>query len=62
MKFEVTTDRLVLKVLGPESASMVLSFYQRNRDIFEKYEPIAGDDFYTLSHQKKILPHQEKSL
>ena len=55
MKFEVTTDRLVLKVLGSEAASMVLSFYQRNRDIFEKYEPVIGDDFYTLSHQKKIL-------
>lgn len=62
MKFEVTTDRLVLKVLGSEAASMVLSFYQRNRDIFEKYEPIAGDDFYTISHQKKILEFEHKNI
>lgn len=62
MRFEVTTDRLVLKVLGSEAASMVLSFYQRNRDIFEKYEPVIGDDFYTLGHQKKILDFEHKNI
>ena len=62
MKFEIQTDRLVLKILGPEAAHMVLSFYQRNRDIFEKYEPVIGDDFYTLSHQKKILDFEHKNI
>ena len=62
MKFEVKTDRLLLKVLGPESAPMVLKFYQKNRDIFEKYEPVIGNDFYTLAHQKKILDFEHKNI
>lgn len=62
MRFDFETDRLRLKMLGKESADMVLDFYVRNRDIFEKYEPIIGDDFYTLSHQKKILEFEHNNI
>ena len=62
MKFEVSTDRLILKVLGADAAPMVLKFYQKNKDIFEKYEPISGDDFYTVGHQKKILDFEHKNI
>ena len=62
MKFEITTERLILKVLGSESASMILNFYNRNRDIFEKYEPVIGDDFYSIGHQKRILDFEHKNI
>lgn len=62
MNFELSTERLNLKVLGPEAAPMVLSFYQRNKDIFEKYEPILGNDFYTLERQKNILDFEHKNI
>jgi ribosomal-protein-alanine N-acetyltransferase len=62
MKFEIKTERLVLRILGPEAAPMVLKFYQRNRDIFEKYEPVIGEDFYTLAHQKKVLEFEHNNI
>ena len=62
MNFEVSTERLKLKVLGPESAPMVLKFYQKNKDIFEKYEPILGDNFYTIARQKNILDFEHKNI
>ena len=62
MRFEVDTNRLKLKVLGPEAAPLILDFYQRNRDIFEKYEPVISDDFYTLDHQKKVITFEHQNI
>ena len=62
MRFEINTERLILKVLGPESAPKILDFYVRNKEIFEKYEPIIGDDFYTLERQKNILDYEHKNI
>ncbi|MCR4695235.1 MAG: GNAT family N-acetyltransferase [Pseudobutyrivibrio sp.] len=55
MRFELTTDRLLLRVLTESSAQQVLNFYKRNAGIFEKYEPMGSEDFYTLSHQQRVL-------
>ncbi len=62
MKFEINTERLTLKVLGKESAPLVLDFYKKNKDVFEKYEPIFGNDFYTLEHQRKILDFEHNNI
>ena len=62
MKFEINTDRLILKVLTSSDADMVLDFYNRNSSVFEKYEPLLGDDFYTLNHQKNILDYEYKNI
>ena len=62
MKFELHTERLVLKVLNTDSADKVLNFYKKNADIFELYEPLLGDDFYTLDHHKKILEFEYKNI
>lgn len=61
MQFELSTNRLVLKVLNSDAAPEVLDFYLRNRDIFEKYEPLLGDDFYTVEHHQKILEYEYKN-
>jgi len=62
MQYEIHTKRLKLKVLRKDSAALCLDFYLRNKDIFEKYEPIMGDDFYTLEHQKRILEFEHSSI
>ncbi len=62
MKFEIETERLNLRVLNKHNAEMVLEFYIRNRDIFERYEPVIGDDFYSLSHQQKILDFEYQNI
>ncbi len=62
MKFEINTERLTLRVLNKEYANEVLEFYLNNKEIFEKYEPVMGDDFYTVSHQKKILEFEYQNI
>lgn len=58
MNFEHTTDRLTLRVLTAADAEKTLRFYQENRQIFEKYEPLEGDSFFTLSHQQTLLNYE----
>ena len=62
MKFEIDTERLVLKVVNKQRADKVLEFYLRNRNIFERYEPVIGDDFYTIPHQRKVLEFEYQSI
>ncbi len=49
------TDRLILKVLRPDAAKKVLCFYLDNKELFEKYEALRPDNFYTLKYQKSVL-------
>ena len=49
------TDRLILTTLGRESAPMVLSFYDENKDFFEPWEPRRSLNFYSLHFQKASL-------
>ena len=48
MKFEQTTDRLILRILPADYAHQVLQFYKNNAGIFEQYEPFIDENFYTL--------------
>lgn len=53
LKYE--TQRLILKVLGPDYASDVLKFYLKDRELFEQYESDRSPNFYTYAHQRTIL-------
>lgn len=55
MQMMYTTDRLSLKLLNENYASMVLDFYQRNRDFFRPYEPQQSNQFYTIAFQESAL-------
>lgn len=63
MNFEYETSRLKLKILNdqPEYVSQVLDFYERNRQIFEKYEPLHPENFYTENYHATLL-HCEHEL
>jgi [ribosomal protein S5]-alanine N-acetyltransferase len=56
------TDRLVLKGLNKDAASMVLHFYEDNKSEFEPWEPKRSSNFYTLSYQKASLAAEQNQM
>lgn len=61
MLLQYETNRLVLKVLGPDYAKEVLSFYETDKELFERYEADRCAQFYTESYQRNVL-HAEYAL
>lgn len=55
MTLEIETKRLRLQVLTPDCAPKTLAFYSAHPEIYEKYEPIYKEDFYTLKFHEKLL-------
>lgn len=58
MDFTIETDRLTLRVLQANEADKVLTFLEENVSTFEAFEPIVGENFYTIEHQKSILDYE----
>lgn len=58
MRLEHQTKRLILRVIGPDQAEDVLSFYEKNRRFLEPYEPKRNPQFYTLDFQKSNLSYE----
>ena len=52
---EYETERLLLKVLTPDYSNEVCTFLLKNREQFEKYEPLLPANYYTSEHQHTIL-------
>ena len=55
MLFKYETDRLILRILHPDEAPLVLDFYERDQELFEKYETARVPEFYTLKHQRRLI-------
>ena len=55
MKFIYETDRLILKLLGEDDAPAVLQFYKQNQNVFEPYETIHPEQFYTVAYQRTLM-------
>lgn len=55
MNFTYETERLQLKVLTEDYAPAVLSFLLKNREIFEPYETLKQEMYYTELYQRKNL-------
>ena len=49
------TDRLILKILTPNSCNSVLRFYKDNQNIFEPLNPINPENYYTNNYQRSVL-------
>lgn len=58
MSFTLTTDRLILQVENSRKAGEVLSFYLKNRKLFEQFEPTRPDSFYTLDYQTVSMDYE----
>lgn len=55
MQMTCTTDHLILSILHPNDADKVLSFYEKNKEYFEPWEPERDSKFYTISYQQLSL-------
>lgn len=55
MRKEYETSRLLIKALEGEAAEQVLEFYDKNKQIFEKYEIDRVENFYTPAYQSALL-------
>jgi [ribosomal protein S5]-alanine N-acetyltransferase len=55
MQMTYSTDRLILNILHPNDADKVLSFYENNKEHFERWEPEREPNFYTLPYQRLSL-------
>lgn len=60
MRFQYETDRLTLQLLRPDSisAKQTLRFYDKNRTVFEQYEAMRPENFYTEQFQKRMLSEE----
>jgi ribosomal-protein-alanine N-acetyltransferase len=52
---ELLTDRLRLKVLGPDFARESLDYYARNDAFLSEWNPTPAPDFYTLPYHQERL-------
>jgi ribosomal-protein-alanine N-acetyltransferase len=52
---ELPTERLILKVLGPDYAAQSLDYYTRNRAFLAEWNPIPAPEFYTLAYHQERL-------
>ena len=52
---ELPTDRLILKVIGPDFAHQSLDYYLRNRAFLTEWNPTPAAEFYTLAHHQERL-------
>jgi len=52
---ELLTDRLRLKVLGPDFARQSLDYYIRNQAFLSEWNPIPAADFYALAYHQERL-------
>jgi len=59
-QLELTTERLILKVIGPEFAPQALDYFLRNRAFLIEWNPAVSEDFYTLPyHQERLRSELE---
>lgn len=62
MSFRITTKRLILTIEDGTKSREILAFYQRNKDLFERFEPTRPDNFYTEAYQKAAVSYEYSQI
>lgn len=64
MLTQYESQRLIIKILAPTSqnAGAVLNFYLDNQELFEQYEPVRPNKFYTRGYQKNSLTFEYNAM
>jgi ribosomal-protein-alanine N-acetyltransferase len=52
------TNRLKLKTLSEREAALVCDYYSRNRGFLKEWEPVRGEEFYTLKFHQELLKNE----
>lgn len=55
------TQRLILRIENETKAKEVLTLYQRNRLLFERFEPTRPSDFYTIDFHYNMLRREYRA-
>lgn len=55
MSFQLKTNRLFMQIEDNRQAGKVLDFYQRNRDLFDRYDPTRPPQFYTFDFMSTFM-------
>jgi [ribosomal protein S5]-alanine N-acetyltransferase len=55
LKYEIQTDRLILKILDTSFYRQLVGYQRDNKDHFIHIYPELNDDFYSEFHQMEIL-------
>ena len=58
LSFSYETERLILRLPSTDYAPEILDFLCRNRSCFQKYEPTAPENYYTLDLQKSLARYE----
>ena len=58
MNFIYETDRLYIQILNGTYAAQCLRFYQDDRELFERYEALRPDNFYTESYHRYLMNYE----
>jgi ribosomal-protein-alanine N-acetyltransferase len=62
MKFEYESENLIYRILGSESADEVLSFYTRNRETFDAFEPPKPASYFTHTYHESLLRMEQEQF
>lgn len=62
MSFQLTTDRLILKIEDSNKTQDILAFYQNNRELFERFEPTRPANFYTEAYQRASISYEYSEI
>jgi ribosomal-protein-alanine N-acetyltransferase len=56
----IETPNCIIKLLNDEQAHLLCTYYQRNKDYLEPWEPLRSQDFYTEKFwQQQVITSQE---
>lgn len=55
MLFEYSTERMNIRILSDEQAMLVLDFYNKNHEVFDKWEERHSENFFSLKYQEEML-------
>jgi ribosomal-protein-alanine N-acetyltransferase len=61
---EYQTERLILKLLDDTEyeAKLVLDYFQRNHEHFKPWDPLRGNDFYSVESRKEALKWEKNVM
>lgn len=62
MSFQLTTDRLIMKIEDSNKTSDILAFYQNNKTLFEQFEPTRPENFYTEAYQRATISYEYSEI
>jgi len=52
---ELESERLLIRMAGPDDAQAVLDYYSDNRKHLHDFEPLRADEFYTIEYWEKKI-------